>query len=119
MLRPALLEPRRYSPTTKANEDIHIQTALSLISSISLAARPLLTGSSSSRLTFLVLGVANVAACFGAQAHVAGYWKGKAKIPFVKKYNEAIGGTNLVRVFLGYLGWGWVLVGGLGTVVGS
>ena len=72
----------------------------------------------------IVMGLAavNAAVAFGAKAHVRGYWKNKAKVPFVKRYSEAIDTTNTVGRLLGYAGWAWVglgIVGGVGVVMGA
>ena len=42
------------------------------------------------------LNVGNVANTLLTRKHVAGFWEGKAKVPFVEGYNEAIGSTSLI-----------------------
>ena len=61
------------------------------------------------------MSVANAATAFGAAAHMRGYWKNKAKVPFVKRYDQAIDTTNMVGRLLGSAGWAWI---GLGVVSG-
>ncbi|OCK80747.1 hypothetical protein K432DRAFT_381917 [Lepidopterella palustris CBS 459.81] len=61
-----------------------------------------------------VLRIGNVIAVVAAMVHVKGFWDGKAKVPFVEGYNEAIESTEELIMVLGYLAAGWggfVLVG--------
>ncbi|KAK8171901.1 hypothetical protein BKA80DRAFT_261504 [Phyllosticta citrichinensis] len=61
----------------------------------------------------LALNAANIALLYGARVYVNGFWKAKAKVPFVTGYNEAISSTqNIIaildrswRAWLGTLVW--------------
>ncbi|KAK7630331.1 hypothetical protein IWX48DRAFT_173454 [Phyllosticta citricarpa] len=61
----------------------------------------------------LALNAANIALLYGARVYVNGYWKAKAKVPFVTGYNEAISSTqNIITIldrswkaWLGTLMW--------------
>lgn len=70
------------------------------------------------KTTFTGFAAVNAIATYAARLHIQGYWARKAKVPFVKRYNEAIGTTNMVRVLLGYATWMWVGVGIAGVAVG-
>lgn len=74
---------------------------------------------SPSKSVFIALGILNAAATYAAKAHIHGFWSGKAKIPFVTNFNEAISTTNLVKVLLGYMSAGWIATGVLGLALGG
>lgn len=49
--------------------------------------------------------------------HVADFWEGKAKVPFVEGYNDAISSTGSIIRALERLGLGWGVSAAV-TVVG-
>lgn len=65
----------------------------------------------------LVLGSINVAASLSARVHIRNFWRGKAKVPFVKNFNNAITTTAEIRKQLAYLAGSWIVTGLLGLWV--
>jgi len=55
----------------------------------------------------LFASAANLAAALAARAHVKDFWDGKAKVPFVQGYNEAISGTAELMQVMAVLGGIW------------
>lgn len=48
-----------------------------------------------------------------AYQHISSFWEHKAKVPYVKDYNEAIAISNIMRQYLIALGLSWWAAGGL------
>ena len=53
-----------------------------------------------------------------AYAHITGFWKAKAEVPFVTGFNEGIRKSNDLRQLLVSLGVGWALTGAVGLMWG-
>ncbi|KAF2091816.1 hypothetical protein K490DRAFT_32193 [Saccharata proteae CBS 121410] len=89
--------------TTQGNALIAI--LMSLATSIALAFKQ------SSWSPYLVVGinVGNALNLLQTRAHVSNFWKGKAKVPFVEGYNEAISGTERIIALLGNMSGSWAL----------
>ena len=59
----------------------------------------------------LLLAIINVTATLSARVHIGNFWRGKAKVPFVSGFNEAITRTEVIRQQLLYLAGSWVFTG--------
>lgn len=90
-----------------------VAIALSAASSSALIIRPILTASSESTWV-LVLSPLNVVAIAAAFFHNRGFWKAKAKVPFVEGFNEGIQKSKEIRDLLMILGGAWTAVGLVG-----
>jgi hypothetical protein len=65
--------------------------------------------SSEPTFTKLSFNAVNIAVCYLARTHIHNYWTGKAKVPFVQGYNDAINSTTIIRDQLTYLAGTWAL----------
>jgi len=65
----------------------------------------------------LTLNTANVVTTLAAEAHIRGYWSGKAKVPLVDQYNEAISTTNQLRILLWCLAGIWTVTSAITGVM--
>jgi len=63
----------------------------------------------------LALNIANIATTLAARAHIANFWAGKTKVPFVGAYNEGIRWTGTVQQLLGWLALSWAGTSVLGA----
>ncbi|KAK8221470.1 hypothetical protein IWZ01DRAFT_537378 [Phyllosticta capitalensis] len=75
-----------------------IATVVSLAASLYLTATRL--APPRSPWPDLALNAANVVLLYDTRVYVDGYWRNKAKVPFVEGYNEAIGSTQNIVVIL-------------------
>ena len=66
----------------------------------------------------LVLPPLNAVAITAAFLHNRGFWKAKAKVPFVGGFNEGIQKSKEIRELLLWLSVGWVLIGVVGWMWG-
>ena len=57
----------------------------------------------------LLLSIANFGTCIFAYTHIHNFWRGKAKVPFVTDYNDAITLTNQMSTCLSYLAGSWAV----------
>ncbi|THX41061.1 hypothetical protein D6C78_02031 [Aureobasidium pullulans] len=75
----------------------------------SLVAAVTLTVAPNSLPTFVKFGISPAAlvVTLFVRAHVSNFWKGKAKVPFVDGYNEAIQKTGELLQILEYLEYTW------------
>lgn len=55
----------------------------------------------------------NALLCVAVRIHMSRFWSGKAMVPFVERYNEAIRGSWTVRNLIGALAWAWAAAGTL------
>lgn len=62
---------------------------------------------SSSPWLAIGLNAGNIANTLLTRKHVAGFWEGKAKVPFVEGYNDAISSTLVIIKALEKLAVGW------------
>lgn len=102
----------QYSST--AAHDLHktrtTQTSgtLAILSSLLVSLWLVFKSSDPSSWKF-IFNAANLAICFFARAHVAGFWEGKTKVPLVRGYNDAVTSTNIIKEQLGFLGASWAV----------
>ncbi|KEF62161.1 uncharacterized protein A1O9_00133 [Exophiala aquamarina CBS 119918] len=80
-----------------------VATLTSLVSSLILAA------SLAAGTTSLVLSTANALGLALAYNHLTSFWQNKAKVPFVKDYNDGIRASNNLRQLLAGLTVSWGL----------
>ncbi|CAF9932555.1 MAG: hypothetical protein HETSPECPRED_008397 [Heterodermia speciosa] len=83
--------------------------ALSLISSIAFFARASFSLIPPSSSWAVILPLINTISITAAFQHNRGFWKAKAKIPFVEGFNEGIQMSTEIRELLVALGVLWVL----------
>ncbi|KAF2433132.1 hypothetical protein EJ08DRAFT_647521 [Tothia fuscella] len=81
---------------------------LAILSSL-VVALGLTFKASSATFNTLFFNSINVAICYFAQNHIGNFWNGKAKVPFVQGYNDAITSTTIIRNHLQLLGVGWAI----------
>ncbi|KAJ9637286.1 hypothetical protein H2201_001685 [Coniosporium apollinis] len=91
--------------TTQASGTVAILASLATSTYLIFSAHP--------TPTLLALNVANAAATLAARIHLQNFWKGKAKVPFVEGYNDAISQTGAIMQQLAVLTGVWALSAGL------
>lgn len=98
--------------TTQASAAISILFSFS--SAVLLAAAP----NEIPSILRQVLGPIVLVATLFSKAHVGGFWKSKAKVPFVDGYNEAISKTKTILQILEWLQYSWAGTTLIGSLIG-
>jgi hypothetical protein len=57
----------------------------------------------------LLLSIANFGTCIFAYTHIHNFWRGKAKVPFLNDFNDAITLTNEISTYLACLAGSWAV----------
>jgi hypothetical protein len=57
----------------------------------------------------VLLSIANFGTCIFAHTHIHNFWRGKAKVPFLNDFNDAITLTNQMSTYLAFLAGSWAI----------
>jgi hypothetical protein len=101
--------------SAKASKDLHKTRTTHatgvLAASLSLASSIFMLSSSTGGKKWVVAVIgANMIVLVASRAHIQNYWQGKAKVPFVGKFNEAIDFQAQIPQLLAGIAGGWTLV---------
>lgn len=68
-----------------------------------------------------MLSIANFGTCIFAHTHIHNFWSGKAKVPFLSDFNDAITLTNQMATCLAILASSWAVsaLALFGSVIGA
>lgn len=89
---------------------MELQILISLTTSFSLVFK------SETTQTTVLLYAVNAASTLGVRAYMRDFWATSARVPGVETYNEAVRRTDRVMACLGFMGVGWILLGGIGVI---
>ncbi|KAK5012943.1 hypothetical protein BJ546DRAFT_951390 [Cryomyces antarcticus] len=103
--------------STTAEHQLHktrttqVSGALTITTSLAASLTLAYLSTSSPTLLKFAINPALAAGALFARAHISNFWRGKAKVPFVGGFNEAISRTGELQTLLAWLAGSWAVTG--------